>query len=157
MLTDKISIGTKFGTEKFAVEVSVKIAESMGDMLGIAAGPRKQVNMTEGERKLAEEFVVAMFNRGWRIWAQERSGARDFVASATVAERKDVASLTAKVQKIVNDADPLAPAKRVGRPAKPAEVNMTDEVAKAMKKGDTKALAELLAAQGVKITFNTNA
>ena len=140
MITDKISIGTKFGTEKFAVEVSVKIAETIADCKEIAKG--------------SDDFVVAMFNRGWRIWAQERSGARDFVAATTVADRKDIPALTAKVQKIVDEADPTAPPKRVGRPAKPAEVKMTDDVAKAMKKGDTKALAKLLAAQGIKINFS---
>lgn len=150
MLTDKISIGTKFGTEKFAVEVSVKIAENEKDMQEIALHGRS-FNDAGNE---ATAFMVAMFNRGWRIWAQERSGARDFVAATTVADRKDISALTAKVQAIVDGADPLAPAKRVGRPAKPAEVKMTDDVAKAMKKGDTKALAELLAAQGIKINFS---
>lgn len=139
MKLDTLNVGTKFGTEHVAVEVSVKIAESVNDMMELS--------------KNSTDFVVAMFNRGWRIWNQEASGARDFVKASTIADRKDIKAFTAKVQAIINEADPSAPAKRTGRPAAPKEVKVTDDVAAAMKGGDINALAALLAAQGVKINF----
>lgn len=138
MKTETLKIGTKFGTEHFQVTVSIKEPETVEEMLQLA-------------RKSAA-FVLAMFIRGWRIWLQEQSGARDFIAASTVAERKSV-DFASRVQKIVDAADPTAPPKRTGRPAQPKEVKMTPELSAAMKKGDTDAFAQLLAAQGIRISI----
>ena len=139
MKSDTINVGTKFGSEHFAVEVSIKLPENAADRSELC--------------KNDAEFENQMFVRGWRIWNQEQSGARDYVKGLTVEQRKDVPAVTKAVQAIIDSADPTAPAKRTGRPAKPAEATVTADVAAAMKKGDTAKLAELLAAQGIKINF----
>jgi hypothetical protein len=136
---DNLSVGVKIGTESFSVDCSLQVPENVADCMTLAKG--------------SEPFVAQMFERGWRIWNQEQTGARDVVREATVADRKDVPKLTAKVQAVIDAADPLTPPKRTGRPAAPKEVKVDDKVAAAMKSGDLGQLAELLAAQGVKINF----
>lgn len=151
MKSDTVKVGSKIGTEHVQVECSIQIPENTDDMYQLAWGNRAADKLTADESAAAREFVVQMFTRGWRIWKQEQSGARDAVATSTVAERKDVKTFTAKVQAVMDAADPLAPAKRTGRPAKPAEVKVDDSVKAAMQSGDMNALAELLAAQGIKL------
>ena len=89
MKSETLKIGTKFGTELAQFEVSVKIAESVTDMHRLAAHDRTEGRMTPSEIEARDAFVVQMFNRGWRIWCQEQSGARDAVKVSTVTERKD--------------------------------------------------------------------
>lgn len=139
MQTGKVKVGSKFGTEHVQVECDVQIPETVEEMVKLARGSMK--------------FVVQMFVRGWRIWNQEQSGARDFVAASTLDQRKDTAKFTADVQAIINAADPTAPPKRAGRPAAPREVTITPEQIKALK-GDPAKFAELLAAQGIKVNIS---
>lgn len=136
---DNLNVGAKFGTEHFAVECKLLVPENLADCKTLAKG--------------SEPFIAQMFERGWRIWNQEQTGARDIVRESTVAQRKDVATLTARVQLAIDSADPLSPPKRTGRPATPKDVKVDAEIAKAMKAGDTAKLTELLAAQGIKINF----
>lgn len=138
---NNLKVGCKIGTEKFSVDVELQIPDSLKDCMTLARD--------------SEEFAVQMFTRGWRIWNQEQSGARDLVQASTVEQRKpeNVSKLRAAVQKVINEADPTAPPKRSGRPASPKEVSVTPELQQAMKKGDTSKLQELLAAQGVKVNF----
>ena len=138
MRVEKLKIGTKIGTELFQVECSVKLPDTIEEMLGLARN--------------SLPFVLAMFCRGWRIWCQEQSGARDFIQLAKVQER-EAEGFAAKVQAIVDNADPTAPPKRTGRPAGPKDVKATPEMVAAMKKGDLSKFAELLAAQGVKVNI----
>lgn len=152
MQIEKLTVGKKFGTEHFTVECQVKIPETLDECNTLAIGNRKRDALTADERTKASDFILQMFVRGWRIWCQEQSGARDFIGESTVKQR-EAPEFKAAVQRIIDNADPLSPAKRSGRPAKPAEVNMTDEVKAAMQKGDTEKLRDLLAAQGVKINF----
>lgn len=140
MKDGKVKVGCKFGSEHFQTEVNVRLPENVEDMLSLSKG--------------SGDFVVQMFTRGWRIWNQEQSGARDFVAASTVSERES-ADFAAKVQQIVSTADPLAPAKRTGRPAKPQEVTVTPEEIKALK-GDMNKFAALLASKGVKVSVAAN-
>lgn len=133
-----LTVGCKIGTEHFAVECSLKIPENVADCKELAKG--------------SEPFVAQMFERGWRIWNQEQSGARDFVREATVAQR-EAPDFKNKVQAVIDAADPLTPPKRSGRPAQPKDVKVDAEVAKAMKTGDLTTLQTLLAAQGIKINF----
>lgn len=135
-----VKVGCKFGTEHFQVECSLSIPETMAEMKALAKG--------------SDEFQLAMFERGWRIWNQEQSGARDFIQQSTVKQREDE-GFPKLVQGIIDSADPLAPPSRTGRPAKPREVTVTPEMQAAQKKGDFTKFAELLAAQGVKVNFTT--
>lgn len=138
MKTEPVKVGTKFGTEHFQVECSVQIPESLAEALTLA--------------RKSEAFAVQMFVRGWRIWNQEQSGARDFIQGSTVKDRES-ADFPKKVQAVIDAADPTAPPKRTGRPAAPREVVMTPELSKAMKSGDMAAFAAQLAAQGVKVNI----
>lgn len=135
----ELTVGVKIGTENFSVVCHIDTPENLADCKVLA--------------KDSEAFIAQMFERGWRIWNQEQTGARDVVREATVTDRKDVPKLTAKVQGVIDAADPLTPPKRTGRPAAPKEAKVTPEIQKAMAAGDTNALAELLAAQGIKINF----
>lgn len=139
MKNEKLNVGCKIGTEKYAVECVLPIAETIEDVQKLGK---------------SDAFVCQMFNRGWRIWNQEQSGARDVVECATLAERKDRATLTAKVQAVIDSADPLTPPKRSGRPAAPVNVKVDDAMKKAMASGDIVALQAMLTAAGVKATFN---
>lgn len=151
MKSDTVKVGSKIGSEHVQVECTIQIPENVPDMKRLAQHDRTEGRMTESEIAARDEFVVQMFTRGWRIWKQEQSGARDVVATSSVVERKDVKAFTAKVQAVIDAADPLAPAKRTGRPAKAAEVKVDDSVKAAMQSGDMNALAALLAAQGIKL------
>lgn len=153
MKTETLKIGTKFGTELAQYEVSIRIPETPHDRFLLSIGKRTPGRMLPSETEAAEEFQNQMFIRGYRIWLQEQSGARDEVKASTVADRKDSAAMTAKLQSVIDNADPLAPAKRTGRPAKPAEVKVDDAVKAAMQAGDMAALTALLAAQGVKLNI----
>lgn len=140
MKIETVKIGSKIGTEHVQVECKLRVPENVAEMSELAKG--------------SGEFVVQMFVRGWRIWNQEQSGARDAVAQSTAAERKDMPAFTAKIQGIVDSADPTAPAKRTGRPAGPKEVKVSQNDLKAAIEGnDMTKLAELLAAQGVKLNI----
>lgn len=139
MRIEKVTVGSKIGTEVVKVECAVRVPDTTEDMLELA--------------RQSLPFVVKMFTRGWRIWNQEQSGARDFVAASTVEQRKDGTAFAKSVQEIIDTADPTAPAKRTGRPAKAPELTVNAEIQKAMKKGDMNALAALLAAQGVKLNI----
>lgn len=138
MKTDKVKVGAKFGTEHFQVECNIRLPETVEEMLALARG--------------SLPFVLQMFIRGWRIWNQEQSGARDFIQASTVTQREQ-ADFASKVQKIMDEADPTAPPKRSGRPAQPKEVTITPEQVKALK-GDPQKFAELLAAQGIKVNIS---
>jgi hypothetical protein len=138
MKTGKVKVGTKFGTEHVQVECNIQLPENVDDMLKLARG--------------SGDFVVQMFTRGWRIWEQEQSGARDFVEQSTVEQRKDTVKFAGAVQAVIDKADPTAPPKRSGRPAAPREVTITPEQIKALK-GDPQKFAELLAAQGIKVSI----
>lgn len=133
-----LSVGCKIGTEHFSVECDLLIPENSADCNTLSKG--------------SEAFHAQMFERGWRIWNQEQSGARDLVREATKAQR-EAADFKSKVQAVINAADPLTPPKRSGRPAQPKDVKVDAEVAKAMKSGDLATLQTLLAAQGIKINF----
>lgn len=136
MKSETVKVGTKIGTEHVQVECKIRIPETVADMTELAKG--------------SGEFVTQMFTRGWRIWNQEQSGARDRIAASTTAERKDMASFTAIVQAVIDSADPTAPAKRTGRPAGPREVKVEkNELQAAL--SDSAKLAALLAAHGVKL------
>lgn len=139
MKNEKLNVGCKIGTEKFAVECVLPIAETIEDVQKLGK---------------SDAFVCQMFNRGWRIWNQEQSGARDVVEGATVAERKDRATLTTKVQAVIDAADPLTPPKRTGRPAAPVNVKVDDKMKAAMQSGDLVTLQAMLAAAGVKANFS---
>lgn len=139
MKIEKLNVGCKIGTEKYAVECKVQVAETVADCEKLAK---------------SEAFVCQMFNRGWRIWCQEQSGARDVVENATAEQRKERVALTTQVQSVIDAADPSAPAKRSGRPSAPVNVTVTTEMEKAMKKGDLAALQAMLAAAGVKANFS---
>lgn len=138
MKKGKVKVGCKFGSEHFAVECSIDIPENDVD--------RKALRWTP-------EFQNKMEERGWRIWCQEQSGARDFIQQSTVKQRED-AGFPKLVQSIIDKADPTAPPARTGRPAKPAEVTVTPEMQAAAKKGDMSKFTELLAAQGIKVNIN---
>jgi hypothetical protein len=140
MKIETVKIGSKIGTEHVQVECKLRMPENVAEMSELARG--------------SSDFVIQMFNRGWRIWNQEQSGARDAVAESTAAERKDMPAFTAKIQGIVDNADPTAPAKRTGRPAGPREVKVSqNDLAAAFAKNDMASLAALLAAQGVKLNI----
>jgi hypothetical protein len=140
MKIETVKIGSKIGTEHVQVECKLRVPENVAEMSELAKG--------------SAEFVTQMFVRGWRIWNQEQSGARDAVAESTAAERKDMVAFTAKIQGIVDAADPTAPAKRTGRPAGPREVKVNqNELAAAFASNDMTKLAEMLAAQGVKLNI----
>lgn len=151
MKTEKVKVGAKFGTEHFQVECNLRVPEAPSEFMTLAVGKRTLGRMTPSEVKEAEDFVTQMFVRGWRIWNQEQSGARDFIAESTVDQRRQ-ADFAAKVQGIIDGADPLTPAQRSGRPRKPAEVTITPEQMKAAAKDPAK-FAELLAAQGIKVNL----
>lgn len=152
MKSDTIKVGSKIGTEHVQVECSIPLPENTDDMYRLARKDRDPDKLTAEEAETAREFVVQMFTRGWRIWNQEQSGARDAVAASTVAERKDMVAFRKSIQTIVNDADPLAPAKRTGRPAGPREVKVEkNELQAAL--NDSEKLAALLAAHGVKLNI----
>jgi hypothetical protein len=135
----ELTVGVKIGTESFSVVCHIDTPENLADCQTLAKG--------------SEAFIAQMFERGWRIWNQEQTGARDVVRDATVAERKDVPKLTAKVQAVIDAADPLTPPKRTGRPATPKEAKMTPAIVEAMKSGDASKLAAELAAQGIRLNF----
>lgn len=136
MRTEKLNVGGKIGTEKVAVECTLRVPETLQEALALAK---------------SEAFAVQMFVRGWRIWNQEQSGARAFVTSATVEQRK-APNFAADVQKIIDNADPNAPARRTGRPNGPKEVALDPkELTNALKNPER--LKELLAAQGVKLNI----
>ncbi len=137
MKSETLKIGHKFGTEHVQVACVVRIPETPAECRELAK---------------SDEFMVQMFVRGWRIWNQEQSGARDFVAASTVQQRK-AEDFATKVQAVVDAADPSAPPKRAGRPAQPQNVEVTPEMSKAMKKGDMASFQALLAAQGVKVNL----
>jgi hypothetical protein len=138
METGKVKVGCKFGTEHYQVECSLPIPTTVEEMVKLSRG--------------SMPFVVQMFVRGWRIWNQEQSGARDFVQQSTVEQRK-AEGFAKQVQKVIDEADPTSPPKRSGRPAKPQEVTITAEQVKALK-GDPQKFAELLAAQGIKVNLS---
>lgn len=135
-----LSVGCKIGTEHYSVDCILQIPENVADCVTLAKG--------------SESFVAQMFERGWRIWNQEQTGARDVVREATAAMRADVPQMTKAVQAVIDAADPLTPPKRSGRPAQPKEAKMTPEIQALMKKGDTAGLAAELAKQGIKISFS---
>lgn len=140
MIKDTLNVGCKIGTEKYAVTVQLRYPETDADV---------------AELSKTEAFRVKMFTRGWAIWNQEQSGARDIVEAATKAERDERKGLTAKVQACIDAADPSAPPKRSGRTAAPVEVKVDDKMKAAMKKGDLAALQAMLLAAGVKgVTFS---
>jgi hypothetical protein len=138
-IIDNLSVGVKIGTESFSVDCKLPIPETVEDCVRLSKG--------------SASFHAQMFERGWRIWNQEQTGARDVVRDATVAERKDVPKLAAKVQAVIDAADPLTPPKRTGRPATPKEAKMTPAIVEAMKSGDASKLAAELAAQGIRLNF----
>ena len=164
MIKDTLNVGCKIGTEKYAVTVQLRYPENDADIAELSGAP---TSVVEAIRKATLEaldqnkntsyakfaagmaFRVKMFTRGWSIWNQEQTGARDVVESATKAERDERKALTAKVQKVIDDADPTAPPKRSGRTQKPVVLNEA-AIKAAMKKGDVNALAEMLAAAGIK-------
>lgn len=135
---DNLSVGCKIGTEHVSFNCRIDVPDTAADCKKLSRN--------------SEAFHAQMFERGWRIWKQEQTGARDVVRNATVKER-EAPDFVQKIQAVIDAADPLTPPKRTGRPSAPKEVKVTNEVASAMKKGDTVALAALLAAQGIKISF----
>lgn len=152
MKSDTIKVGSKIGSEHVQVECSISIPENTDDMYTLARNGRDPSKLTAEESEKAREFVVQMFTRGWRIWKQEQTGARDAIATSTVAERKDMVAFRNSIQTIVDDADPLSPAKRTGRPAGPREVKVEkNELQAAL--NDSEKLAALLAAHGVKLNI----
>ena len=152
MKIETVKVGTKIGTEHVQVECKIQVPENTDDMYRLARKDRDPDKLTAEESEAAREFVVQMFTRGWRIWNQEQSGARDRIAESTTAERKDMVAFTAIVQSVINSADPTAPAKRTGRPAGPREVKVEkNELQAAL--NDSEKLAALLAAHGVKLNI----
>lgn len=134
MIKDTLKVGSTFGTEKYSVEVQLQYPENDADIAKLIP---------------TEELRAKIMCRGWAIWNQEQSGARDIVASATVAERTERAALTAKVQKCIDEADITAPAKRSGRTQAPVVIDAS-AAQKAMESGDLVALQAMLLAAGVK-------
>lgn len=134
----KVKVGTKFGTEHVQVECSAQSPTTVDEMLALSRG--------------SLPFVLKMFKRGWRIWLQENSGARDFIEQSSVKDR-EAEGFAKRVQAVMDAADPTDPPKRTGRPAMPKTVNVTEADLKALK-GDPAKFAELLAAQGIKVNIS---
>jgi hypothetical protein len=140
MKTETLKIGTKIGTEHIQIEIPFSIPETVEDCATLSKGSHK--------------FLTERFTRGWRIWAQEQSGARDYLAENIAAYRKDPAAMKEALLEIVNRADPLSPPARTGRPAGPRTVEVQkDALATAIAGGDMAALQALLAAQGIKLNI----
>lgn len=135
MKDDTLKVGSRKSGDKFDVTVKTRVAETDADVAELCK---------------SEDVRVACFNRGWRIRLQENSGAREYVSAATVAERKDVDTLTSNVTKLVTDyaSDPTV-SRKSGRPATPQEVI----IPAGLSKKDASAFADILKAQGIKVTF----
>ena len=126
-----LKVGIK-GAE--AVKVPCPVAESVDDMLKLARGN--------------EGVVVRMFNRGFRIEAQERSGARDAFREAHEA-KKGADEIKTIVAKAVSEFDPTVKVARTGVPRKPKDVKIDPK----KKTYTAEEFRELLAASGVKINL----
>lgn len=168
MKKDKINVGYKpvKGTdEKYFVTADIRIPESIADMLSLAKMPASALAMflkliedsfwASADVAASVAFVLQMFTRGWRIWCQEQSGARDYVQGLSLEARKDKLAVGLAVQQIIDAVDPLAPAKRTGRPAQPTEIKATPELQAAMQSGNVEQLQALLAAAGLKVNFTS--
>jgi hypothetical protein len=132
----------KVGVEGFNVVVDVRVPQTAAECLALARN--------------SEEYLVSKFTRGWRIDNQEDSGARDLVAARIAGKSKTalsdesfVKALTADVQKVVNEYNPLEPSQR-GRPRGPTKVTLTAAEMTAIQKNPAK-LAEIMAAKGLKV------
>lgn len=131
MKTVELKVGIK-GAE--AIKVPCPIAESVDDMLKLARGN--------------QDVVVRCFNRGFRIEAQEKSGARDTFRDLTEAKKGADEIRTAVAQKVASF-DPTVSQPRSSGPRKPKDVKI-DPNKKSYTPEEFKAL---LLSQGVKVNF----
>lgn len=135
----KLNIGSKASGDKYAVTIEIDLPSEVGDIEKVIHGNK--------------EYHLACFNRGHRIRCQEQSGAREYVSGLTVDQRKDTATVTAAVAKIVSDyvADEKKETRKAGRPSAPKEFVVDT---KTMKISDSQleAMKIMAAAQGLKLT-----
>lgn len=136
MKTAELKVGTKNAKH---VKVPVQTAETVDEAISLARNDAK--------------VLVRMFNRGYRIEAQEKSGARDKLAElrqATPAlSDEEVAN---QIATIVREFDPTKVKARTGRSSGPKKVVMPTARNGKLSIDDFKAA---LAAAGVKVEFVT--
>lgn len=131
MKTVELKVGIK-GAD--AIKVPCPIAESVDDMLKLAKGN--------------QDVVVRCFNRGFRIEAQEKSGARDeFKTLWDAGKRGD--ELRGPIAAKVANFDPTVSQPRSSGPRKPRDVKI-DPAKKSYTPEEFRALLE---ASGVKVNF----
>lgn len=135
MKTVDLKVGIK---GKDPVKVPCPVAESVDDMLKLAKGN--------------ENVVVRCFNRGFRIEAQEKSGARDTARELLEAGKSGDEVRNAVASKVANF-DPTVSVPRTGQPRKPKDVKI-DPNKKAYTPEEFRAL---LASHGVKVNFKDEA
>lgn len=131
MKTVELKVGIK-GAD--AIKVPCPIAESVDDMLKLAKGN--------------QDVVVRCFNRGFRIEAQEKSGARDTFRELTEQKKSAEEIRTAVAAKVANF-DPTVSQPRSSGPRKPRDVKI-DPAKKSYTPDEFRALLE---ASGVKVNF----
>lgn len=131
MKTVELKVGIK-GAD--AIKVPCPIAESVDDMLKLAKGN--------------QDVVVRCFNRGFRIEAQEKSGARDTFRELT-EQKKGADEIRKAVSDKVANFDPTVSQPRSSGPRKPRDVKIDP----AKKSYSPDEFRELLAAAGVKVNF----
>jgi hypothetical protein len=126
MKTESLRVGVK--GDRPAVKVPVRIAETLEDV---------QV-LTKGQLPV----FLRMFNRGFRIESQERSGAREAFREGQPEEN---------IAKLVADYDATVVRPRVAGPRKPVEVKLQ----KGKRSYSPDELAALLQAAGIKANLVT--
>lgn len=136
----------RVGIDGFAVSVVVSIPTTLPECQAVAKGNA--------------DYVVAKFVRGYRIDLQE-GGARQVVREMVEAAKRPVSVLLkdeafmkkvqAAVAEEIGHFDSNAPRSRGGRPAKPVVLTAADMATLAKAKDQPAAIAELLAAKGIRL------
>lgn len=145
MKVAKLAVGSGKSGDHFDVEIDFRLPETDAEVANVCK---------------VEQIRVARFVRADRIACQETSGARDYVAAMTVAERNEhaLAVKEGKTSRFAIDiaalvdsyrADPTV-SRKAGRPATPQEVVIP---ANSLKAKDLEAMKTLLQSQGIKVTI----
>lgn len=135
MKDSTLKVGSRKSGDAFHVSVKVRVAETDADVVQLCKD---------------ETIRVACFNRGFRIRRQENSGARELVSKATIAERKEMTTLSHNVAALVAkyEQNPIV-SHRSERTTAPTIVALPV----GLSTKDTERFSAILKAQGITVTI----